>query len=61
MPFAFKNTRATYQRLMDKDFSHLIDKSVEVYVDDMVVKSPNLAQHLQDLMDSEPSESSTDG
>ena len=38
MPFSLKNVGATYQRLMDKVFSHLIGKSVEVYVDDMVVK-----------------------
>jgi len=41
MPFGLKNASATYQRLMDKVFSHLMGKCVEVYVDDMVVKSPN--------------------
>jgi len=30
---------------MDKMFSHLIGKCVEVYVDDMVVKSPSHLQH----------------
>jgi len=49
MPFGFKNARATYQRLMDKVFSHSMGKSVEVYVDDMVVKSPSHHQHAQDL------------
>jgi len=49
MPFGLKNSGATYQRLMDKVFSHLMGKCVEVYVDDMVVKSPSHHQHAQDL------------
>jgi len=49
MPFGLKNVGATYQRLMDKVFSHLMGKCVEVYVDDMVVKSPSHHQHVQDL------------
>jgi len=49
MPFGLKNAGATYQRLMDKVFSHSMGKSVEVYVDDMVVKSPSHHQHAQDL------------
>ena len=34
---------------MDKVFSHIMGKCVEVYVDDMVVKSPSHHQHAQDL------------
>ena len=49
MPFGLKNAEATYQRLMEKVFSHSMGKSVEVYVDDMVVKSPSHHQHAQDL------------
>jgi len=49
MPFGLKNAGATYQRLIDKVFSHLMGKCVEVYVDDMVVKSPSHQQHAQDL------------
>ena len=41
MPFGLKNVGATYQRLIDKVFSHLMGKCVEVYMDDMVVKSHN--------------------
>nr|KYP62111.1 Transposon Ty3-I Gag-Pol polyprotein [Cajanus cajan] len=39
MPFGLKNARATYQRLMDKVFHQQIGKNMEVYVDDMVVKT----------------------
>jgi len=49
MPFGLKNAKETYQRLMDKVFSHLMRQCVEVYVDDMVVKSPSHHQHAQDL------------
>jgi len=41
MPFGLKNARATYQRLMYKVFCHKMGKCVELYVDDMVVKSPS--------------------
>jgi len=49
MPFGLKNTGATYHRLMDKVFNHLMGMCVEVYVDDMVFKSPSHLQHAQDL------------
>ena len=38
MPFGLKNARATYQRLVNRMFSHQIGRNVEVYVDDMLVK-----------------------
>ena len=47
--FGLKNAGATYQRLMDKVFNHLMGKYIEVYVDNMVVKSPSHHQHAQDL------------
>ena len=39
MPFGFKNAGATYQRLMNKMFAHQIGRNVQIYVDDMLVKS----------------------
>ncbi|GJZ46073.1 reverse transcriptase domain-containing protein [Tanacetum coccineum] len=39
MPFGLKNTRATYQRLVDKAFKKQIGMNLEVYVDDLVIKS----------------------
>jgi len=49
MTFGLKNAGATYQRLMDKVFNHIMGKCAEVYVDDMVVKPPSHHQHAQDL------------
>ena len=39
MPFGLKNTGAMYQRLMNKMFTHQIGRNVQVYVNDMLVKS----------------------
>ena len=49
MPFGLKNIGATYQRLVNHMFSHQIGRNVEVYVDDMLVKSKDKANHLDDL------------
>ena len=49
MPFRLKNARATYQRLVNCLFSHQIRRNVEVYVDDILVKSKDEANHLDDL------------
>ena len=49
MPFGLKNAGATYQRLVNCMFSHQIGRNVEVYVDDMLVKSKDKANHLDDL------------
>lgn len=39
MPFGLKNAGATYQRLVDRVFRDQIGRNMEVYVDDMVIKS----------------------
>ena len=49
MPFGLKNIGATYQRLVNRMFSHQIGRNVEVYIDDMLVKSKDKANHLDDL------------
>ncbi|XP_022855573.1 uncharacterized protein LOC111376801 [Olea europaea var. sylvestris] len=49
IPFGLKNVGATYQRLVNKIFAKLIGKTVEAYVDDMVVKSKHLNSHVSDL------------
>jgi len=49
MSFGLKNTGATYQRLMDRVFEKQIGRNMEVYVDDMFVKSEMFEQHLDDL------------
>nr|XP_025635877.1 uncharacterized protein LOC112729965 [Arachis hypogaea] len=49
MPFGLKNAGATYQRLMNKIFSELIGKIVEVYVDDILAKTAQPDDLLSDL------------
>ncbi|KAM2441553.1 hypothetical protein PS1_022742 [Malus domestica] len=39
MPFGLKNAGVTYQRAMNTIFHDLIDTTIEVYIDDVVVKS----------------------
>ncbi|XP_028120239.1 uncharacterized protein LOC114317675 [Camellia sinensis] len=49
MSFGLKNARATYQRLVNAVFQHQIGQNMEVYVDDMLVKSKLPSDHLADL------------
>ena len=49
MPFRLKNARANYQRLVNRIFKDKISKTMEVYVDDMLVKSTTMEHHLRDL------------
>lgn len=49
MPFGLKNAGATYQRLVNKIFKAQIGRNVEVYVDDMLVKSMEAKKHMNDL------------
>ena len=49
MSFGLKNARATYQRLMTKIFESLIGRTVEAYIDDVVVKSRTRIEHAQHL------------
>ncbi|XP_071907834.1 uncharacterized protein [Coffea arabica] len=49
MPFGLKNAGATYQRLVNKLFRNQIGRNLEVYVDDMLVKSRTQEQFVSDL------------
>ena len=52
MSFGLKNAKATYQRLVTKMFRPLLGKTMEVYIDDMLVKSkerPDHTTHLQEV------------
>ena len=49
MSFSLKNAGAIYQRLVNKVFANLIGKTMEVYVDDMLVKSLQKEDHVTDL------------
>ena len=46
MTFGLKNAGATYQRAMNYIFHKLIDKIVEIYIDDVMVKSKGYKEHL---------------
>ena len=49
MLFGLKIAGSTYQRMMTKMFESQLGKNVEVYIDDMVVKSKLVSEHLTDL------------
>nr|GEU81042.1 reverse transcriptase domain-containing protein [Tanacetum cinerariifolium] len=51
MPFGLKNASATYQRLLDKAFDSQIGQNIEVYVNELVVKSYTEAEMLRDIME----------
>ena len=52
MPFGLKNAGATYQRLGNKMFQKQIETSMEVYIDDMLVKSIKAKLHVAHLDES---------
>nr|XP_017245120.1 PREDICTED: uncharacterized protein LOC108216789 [Daucus carota subsp. sativus] len=49
MPFGLRNASATFQRLVNKMFKQQIGRTMEVYIDDMVVKSKRAEDHVRDL------------
>ena len=51
MPFGLKNASSTYQRMMTRMFKPWLGKNIEIYVDDIVVKSKVVTEHLEDLGD----------
>jgi hypothetical protein len=49
MPFGLRNAGATYQRSMQKCLHDQIDKNVQVYVDDIVIKTKESKTLIDDL------------
>ena len=49
MPFKLKNAGATYQRMATTRLHNMIHKQIEVYVDDMMVKSSTREGHFEAL------------
>ncbi|GJY77624.1 reverse transcriptase domain-containing protein [Tanacetum coccineum] len=49
MPFGLKNAGATYQRLVDKAFDSQVGQNMEVYVDDLVIKSHTEEEMIRDI------------
>jgi hypothetical protein len=49
MTIGLKNVGATYQRIMNYIFHELIGKIVDIYIDDVVIKSLNHESHMDDV------------
>ncbi|PKA57154.1 RNA-directed DNA polymerase like [Apostasia shenzhenica] len=49
MPFGLKNACATYQRMIDTVFKNQRGRNIEAYVDDVLIKSKSVKQHIEDL------------
>ena len=49
MPFGLKNMGSTYQRMMTRVFESQLGKNIEIYIDDLVVKSKLESKHDNDL------------
>ncbi|GKC15299.1 reverse transcriptase domain-containing protein [Tanacetum coccineum] len=49
MPFGLRNVGATYQRLVDKAFHKQIGRNLEVYIDDLVIKSSTEDEIVRDI------------
>jgi hypothetical protein len=49
MSFGLKNAGATYQRCMQACLEDQIDKNIEVYIDDIIVKTRDGATLIDDL------------
>ena len=52
MPFGLKNVGSTYQRMVTRMFETQIGRNIKAYIDDMVVKSKKVEEHLADLGES---------
>ncbi|CAL8168059.1 unnamed protein product [Prunus armeniaca] len=54
MPFGLRNAGATYQRAMNYVFHDMTGHSLEVYIDDVVIKSPEKGDHVSNLKKASP-------
>ena len=51
MPFGLINAPVTFQAYINKALSHLLDKTVIVYLNDLLIYLTDLAKHKQDVKD----------
>ena len=49
MPFGLKNAGATYKRMITRMFEPQLGKNIEIYIDNMLVKSKVESDHVNDL------------
>jgi hypothetical protein len=49
MTFGLKNSGATYQRAMNLIFHKLLGNTMEIYIDDIIVKLAEFSSHIADL------------
>ena len=49
MPFGLKNAGATYQRVMNAIFHDMLGHHMEIYIDDIMVKSKKVTEHVNNL------------
>ena len=49
MPFGLKNAGSIYQRMMTKMFEPQLGRTIEVYINDIVVKSKIMSEHVKEL------------
>ena len=49
MSFGLKNVDTTYQRLVNMVFTDQLRRNMKVYIDDMLIKSKSMSQHVVDL------------
>ena len=49
MPFGLKNAESTYQRMITRMFEPQLGKNIEIYIDDMVVKSTLESEYIDNL------------
>lgn len=47
--FSLKNICATYQRAINLIFHNTINHNIEVYIDDIMVKSKSKSKHLDEI------------